>query len=110
MRIEGETMKHLERIMLGLPLLAVTLGIGASVAIGQTDNPEQPSHGKITPKAGHAQGQDRGQKVFEQNCARCHNTPQGFSSSISGTVAMHMRVRAGLGDADYKALRRFLNP
>jgi hypothetical protein len=24
--------------------------------------------------------------------------------------AMHMRLRAGLGDADYKALRRFLNP
>jgi mono/diheme cytochrome c family protein len=110
MRIEGETMKHLERIMLGLALLAVTLAIGASVAVGQTDSPVQQSRNKTSPKAVLAGDQDRGQQVFEQNCARCHNTPQGFSSSISGTVAMHMRVRAGLSDPDYKALRRFLNP
>jgi hypothetical protein len=48
--------------------------------------------------------------VFEQNCARCHNAPDGFSSRISGSVAMHMRVRAGLSEEDYKALRKFLNP
>jgi cytochrome c5 len=103
-------MKHLERIMLGLPLLAATLAIGGSLAVGQTDSPQQQSHNKMSAKAVHAGNEDRGQQVFEQNCARCHNTPQGFSSSISGSVAMHMRVRAGLNDADYKALRKFLNP
>jgi cytochrome c2 len=103
-------MKHLERIILGLSLIAATLAIGATVAIGQTDSSQPQSHSKTNPKAVHAPSQDRGQQVFEQNCARCHNTPQGFSSSISGTVAMHMRVRAGLSDTDYKALRRFLNP
>jgi cytochrome c2 len=51
-----------------------------------------------------------GQKVFEQNCGRCHNAPQGFSPSISGTVSRHMRVRANLSQADYEALLRFLNP
>ena len=103
-------MKHLEGIMLALPLLATTLAIGASVAIGQTASPQQQSHNKTTPKAVSAANQDRGQQVFEQNCARCHNAPEGFSSSISGSVAMHMRVRARLSDADYKALRQFLNP
>lgn len=103
-------MKHLEGIMLGLPLLAATLTLGATVAIGQADSPQQQSHNKMTPKPVHVANQDRGQQVFEQNCARCHNAPEGFSSSISGTVAMHMRVRAGLSEADYKALRRFLNP
>jgi cytochrome c5 len=57
-----------------------------------------------------AAGSDRGQQVFEQNCSRCHNAPEGFSPRISGTIARHMRVRAALGDEDYKALRRFLNP
>jgi cytochrome c5 len=80
------------------------------VAIGQSGSSQPQPSGKTAPKAVHAPGQDRGQQVFEQNCARCHNTPQGFSSSISGTVAMHMRVRAGLSDVDYKALRHFLNP
>ena len=103
-------MKHLERIMLGLPLLAATLAIGGSVAVGQTDSPQQQSHNKTSPKAVHAENQDHGQQVFEQNCARCHNAPEGFPAGISGTVAMHMRVRAGLSDEDYKALRKFLNP
>ncbi|MGA2852023.1 MAG: cytochrome c [Terracidiphilus sp.] len=103
-------MKHLEGIILGLSLIAATLAIGATVAIGQTDSSQPQSHSTTNPKTVPAPSHDRGQQVFEQNCARCHNTPQGFPSSISGTVAMHMRVRAGLSDADYKALRRFLNP
>jgi cytochrome c5 len=103
-------MKHLEPVVLGLPLLAATLAIGAAAAIGQADSPQQPSHNKTSSKTVHAANPDRGQQVFEQNCARCHNAPEGFSSSISDSVAKHMRVRAGLSDADYKALRRFLNP
>ena len=103
-------MKHLERIMLGLPLLAAMLAIGVSAAIGQSDSPQQKSHSKVSAMTVRAANDDRGQQVFEQNCARCHNAPQGFPASISGSIAMHMRVRAGLSDADYKALRRFLNP
>jgi cytochrome c2 len=110
MRYKGGTMKHLERIVLGLPLLAAMLAIGASVAIGQTDSSQQKSQNKSTPKAVKGGNQDRGQQVFEQNCSRCHHAPEGFSSGISGTVAMHMRVHASLSEADYKALRQFLNP
>lgn len=53
---------------------------------------------------------ERGQWVFEHNCMRCHNPPQDFPAHISQTVAMHMRVRANLSEADYKALLHFLNP
>jgi cytochrome c5 len=103
-------MKYLGGIMLGLPLLAAAMASVGAVAIAQTDSPQQQSHEKTSAKPGKAASDDRGQQVFEQNCARCHNAPAGFSSNISGTVSMHMRVRAGLSDADYKALRRFLNP
>jgi cytochrome c5 len=58
----------------------------------------------------HVAQQRDGQKVFEQNCSRCHNAPQGFSPSISGTVVRHMRVRAGLSKEDAQAVLRFLNP
>lgn len=54
-------------------------------------------------------GED-GQDVYLQNCARCHNAPDHFSPSISGTVAHHMRVRANLSEKEYKALLLFLNP
>ncbi len=103
-------MKHLERIMLGLVLLASTLVIGTSLAIGQTESTPAQPQSKTPAKRAHGTDSDRGQQVFDQNCARCHNAPQGFSSHISGAIAMHMRVRAGLSDEDYKALRRFLNP
>ena len=103
-------MKHLEGKMLGFLLLAASFAIGGAVAVSQTERTPQPPGTKATAKNVHAANQDRGQKVFEQNCARCHTAPEGFSASISGTVAMHMRVRAGLSDADEKALRRFLNP
>jgi cytochrome c5 len=54
--------------------------------------------------------QDDGQRVFEQNCSRCHTAPDGFSTRISGTVLRHMRVRASLSQHDEQALLRFMNP
>ena len=54
--------------------------------------------------------QNEGERVFAQNCSRCHTSPDGFSSHISGTITMHMRVRASLSQRDAKELFRFLNP
>jgi cytochrome c5 len=51
-----------------------------------------------------------GERVFQQNCSRCHDAPQSFSPRISGTVIRHMRVRASLSAQDEKALLKFLNP
>ena len=97
-------MKHVERIMVGCLVLA------ASAAIGQVKAKPQPAQLQTASKTVHAAAPDRGQEVFDQNCSRCHNAPEGFSPSISGTIPMHMRVRANLSDADYKSLLRFLNP
>jgi len=51
-----------------------------------------------------------GEQKFQQNCSRCHNAPQELSPRISGTVVMHMRVRASLSEADARAILRFLAP
>jgi cytochrome c5 len=51
-----------------------------------------------------------GERIFAQNCSRCHNAPDGFSPRISGTVVRHMRVRAQLSQHDEQELLRFLNP
>ena len=98
-------MKHLGRLTRGLLLLAAT------AVMGQTkSSPPQQPQSKTSQKAVHTINPDRGQQVFNQNCSRCHNAPEGFSPSVSSTIAMHMRVRANLSDADYKVLLRFLNP
>jgi mono/diheme cytochrome c family protein len=98
-------MKHLGRLTRGLLLLAATAVMGQT----KSSPPQQPPS-KTSPKAVHTINPDRGQRVFNQNCSRCHNAPEGFSPSVSSTIAMHMRVRANLSDADYKVLLRFLNP
>ena len=54
--------------------------------------------------------EDEGQRVFEQNCSRCHTAPEGFLSRISGTIVHHMRVRASLSQHDQQELLRFFNP
>lgn len=53
---------------------------------------------------------DEGQRIFEQNCSRCHTAPEGFSPRISGTIVHHMRVRASLSQHDQQELLRFFNP
>jgi cytochrome c5 len=63
------------------------------------------------PAATHtAQHVDEGQRIFEENCSRCHTAPNGFSPHIAGTVLRHMRVRASLSEHDEKELLRFFNP
>ena len=57
-----------------------------------------------------ARRQDEGERVFQQNCSRCHTAPEGFSPRISGTIVRHMRVRASLSQHDEQELLRFLNP
>jgi cytochrome c5 len=100
-------MKNYMQIFAGALLLATL------PALSQTANGSAPAPAgqkQVKHAAVHATAQDDGQRVFEQNCSRCHTTPQGFSPRISGTVARHMRVRAGLSQKDEQALLRFLNP
>ena len=54
--------------------------------------------------------QNEGERIFQQNCSRCHNAPNGFSPRISGTIVRHMRVRASLSQHDEQELLRFFNP
>lgn len=96
-------MKTIKLLSLGAILLAET-------ALAQPQKPAAARAG--TPVAVHGSKitQAEGQRVFEQNCSRCHNAPEGFSSRISGTIARHMRVRAGLSQHEEQAILRFLNP
>jgi cytochrome c5 len=94
--------------------LAMVLGLGAISAISLAQQPGQPqasaNAAKKTIASPGQQHPEVGQRIFEQNCSRCHTTPDGFSPHISGTVVMHMRVRASLSQADAQALLRFFNP
>ena len=100
--------KNIPAVSLGVLLLAAgPLSSQTTDANSAATNANQKP---VKVKAVHATQPRDGQQVFEQNCERCHNAPQSFSPSISGTVIKHMRVRANLSKEDEQALLRFLNP
>jgi cytochrome c5 len=97
-------MKHVAQIMIGC------LALAAAAAASQPSGSPQQTQPQAAPQKPQPGSSGRGEEVFHQNCFRCHQEPEGFSPSISGTIVTHMRVRAGLSDPDVKALLQFLNP
>lgn len=53
---------------------------------------------------------DPREKVFAENCGRCHTPPMTLSPRITGTILMHMRTRARLSRKDEKLLLQYLAP
>jgi len=96
----------------GLMMVAAMVAAMLSVPAGYTQ--AAPARGAQAPvkkyqAAKRAQLSDEGDRVFQQNCARCHRSPDGFSQRISGTVVRHMRVRANLSQHDEEVLLKYLN-
>ena len=95
-------------------VLGATLASGGFLLAAQNDGQGTKQESNQGNKVHHTMpaetGQQEGQRVFAENCSRCHNAPQGFSPRIAGTISRHMRVRANLSAEDERALLRFLNP
>ena len=95
-------------------LLAFTIVLGAAFAPLLATVQAQPQAAqaakKQTATTHQSQPVEEGQRIFEQNCSRCHTSPEGFSPRISGTIVHHMRVRASLSQHDQRELLRFFNP
>lgn len=102
----------LKDLGLCLTLELVLLSAAAPVFATQSSDPQSDAehHGKRSTKTSQSQpDQQEAQRVFEQNCARCHNAPDGFSPRITATIVRHMRVRANLSAHDEEVLLRYFN-
>ena len=95
-----------------LRLFAIATAIFAALAplIVLTHAAPVPQQKRADAKPAAAEKVSRGERVFQQNCSRCHNAPQSFPPQISAAIVRHMRVRASLSAADEKALLEFMNP
>jgi mono/diheme cytochrome c family protein len=94
---------------------AVLFLLGTTFAgVTQTQSTPTPQHkpAKQQSRSSHGRNQvhEQGERIFIQNCARCHTAPDSFSPGISGTIVRHMRVRAALSAHDEQELLRYLNP
>lgn len=100
-------------LLAGIVVLGATFAPLFGTLPAQSHPAPQTAHTARNRTAANRKSQqvaDEGQRVFEQNCSRCHWAPEGFSPSISGTIVHHMRVRASLSKHDQQELLRFLNP
>jgi cytochrome c5 len=86
----------------GLVLTLQTPGLAAAPAAPSGKQSKNGSTQTVSPS--------EGERVFKQNCSRCHQAPESFSPLISGTIVRHMRVRASLSRDDERAILKFLNP
>ena len=86
-------------------LLLTAVFLTSSAYAAQTP----PAPKRVTPSQA-SQPQDDGGRIFKANCGRCHSAPEGLPPRVSGTVLMHMRVRANLSAKDQETLLRYLAP
>jgi hypothetical protein len=107
--VNPASQQHAEEDKRLLDLIALTAAPLLPTVMLQDHPPVTPA-GKKPTVAQASQHEDEGERIFQQNCSRCHNAPEGFSPRISGTIVRHMRVRASLSKHDEEELLHFFNP
>jgi cytochrome c5 len=100
---------------MNLPTLSgcvVVLALGLMAARApQSSDTARPAKSRTTVTAHATTAQaEPGDRVFANNCSRCHAAPMSLSPRITGTVIMHMRTRARLSQRDEQLLLKFLAP
>jgi cytochrome c5 len=98
----------MKSFILSACIFLIPLCLLASAPHNSTDSGAQ-SRPPSTPTQS-TTSSDPGERVFATNCARCHTPPMAIPPRITGTVLMHMRVRARLSREDEKLLLQFMAP
>lgn len=92
---------------LGTLAVCATFFLAMIAAVGQTapaaSGPDQKHVSKTRQDTA-------GDKIFEQNCVRCHTPPMTLNPRVTGTVIQHMRVRAHLTSREQEILLKYLAP
>lgn len=97
----------MRQFILGVFVLAFACAV---VVTAQSNNGPEAKPFKEPSRDLGDRRQEAASRIFEQNCARCHDAPNSFSPRISETILRHMRVRASLSQRDEEELLHFLNP
>ena len=99
----------LSRRTQALTTVCLPLLLSGAIMLAQKSRtrPDSSTSGTATATQSQSSG---GERVFMANCSRCHTPPMSLSPRITGTVLMHMRVRARLSKQDEQLLLKYLAP
>lgn len=99
--------RSLNGIVLATSLIAAALWIPGYQLFANENTDNQTAPARSLPSE---TTQRNGEQVFMENCSRCHKPPMTISPRTTGTIVMHMRVRAKLSRQDEQVLLRYLAP
>ena len=92
-------------------LSALMLALFSSAAVRAASKPQSTKAETKQPAAQQTHAaQPGGEEVFSAHCGRCHVAPSSISPRTTGTVIMHMRVRARLSREDEIQLLKYMAP
>jgi hypothetical protein len=101
----------MNRYLAFLSLLILVLLGGMGAAALQQDASSNSGEKKIVSSNSNSHTQQvTGEQVFQANCARCHTPPMSIPQRATGTIIMHMRMRARLSRQDEQLLLKYMAP
>jgi len=100
----------MKRYLVFLSLFTLLLIGGMSASALQQDRSAALSNNKATSSSKNHIQAVTGEEVFQANCARCHKPPMAISQRVTGTIIMHMRMRARLSRQDEQLLLKYMAP
>ena len=101
-----EKRRPLHRVVAAIILIATGAWISGNQLFARENSDKQTAASRPQSPA----NQKSGEQIFMDNCSRCHKPPMTISQRTTGTIVMHMRVRAKLSRQDEQALLRYLAP
>jgi hypothetical protein len=97
------------RLLCGLLALSVSSTVAATVAEGKAGKHNDAAPAPIPTTMTDDNVRVEGEKRFQANCGRCHQSPHKFPARMMLTIERHMRVRALTTEDDMRLIVRYLN-
>lgn len=92
-----------------LALLVTLISLAPIAALAFEGQAKSDASGQKKVNKGY-DAQKAGERVFMANCSRCHIPPMSITPRTTGTIIMHMRVRARLSRRDEQLLLKYMAP
>jgi cytochrome c5 len=87
----------------------LTLSLLPTIAASKTGKHEAAAPVPVQPAMTDGDMRVEGEKRFQANCGRCHQSPHKFPPRMMLTIERHMRVRALITEEDMRLIVRYLN-
>jgi cytochrome c5 len=88
----------------------IVFSVFLSAAAKNSSSQQQPDGQNLSTAKPAATEGEKGEKLFQTQCGRCHALPEDLSPREARAVIRQMRVRANLTAADERLILKYLAP